>query len=258
MSPLYPETIRKHLGEDWTLDSHNTFLRIVDKEKDISSVKSILGVIKIKSSKQKNITLTIPDGRNCILEIYTFGETIGHLVESIPISSHTVISTGHRGNLRLPDGYYIPLIRIKGNVHNEWASSIKISTKSKKCPPLPYRPVPNDDENVFPDAGTTSDIFYASSVHMFPCGAHIRRNVWSKEIVGPKIIRADWINRGSKTTIMANVLSARTEKIESVVDGPQHKIWSIPSMVTRNVTIVETIFGEDNRSKLIPLRISIC
>jgi hypothetical protein len=249
-TPLYPDTIKKHLDEDWTIDTHNSLLRITDKDKDVRSIKDVLGVIRVNSMIGRDLSVTIPDGRDCIFEIYTFSnDKVGHLINSIPISGGAIISTGYKGNIKLPKGDYLPLLRLKGNVYNDWISSIKIKFRTSKAPELPAQPLPFNDEIILEDVNN------ATNIPLVPSGNHVRRYVWSGVVEGPCTLTARWKNRGQSTTVIANVLGNRFEKFESDIDEYKEQIWVIPQ-VTRNVTIIETIFGVDHMSILSPLNVS--
>lgn len=255
MSPLNKRIVEKYLGEDWDIDIHTHLLRPVKKGVDPLNIKDLLGVVKINTMKgmEFNLSVTSCQNKNCTLDFYSYNKRtnkVEDLIVSIP--NVTKVSSGIKGNISLPKGYYLPLLRVKGSLDREWMNNIKVGFRGIKCDAIHHsletdirQDLDTYIENNHPNYLSKT---ISNEIGVYPITPNVRKFVMNKTIEGPKKLTLIYTGKNNNNIITSNVLGNRIDELFGDDDINNH-VWNVVSNQT-NIKIIETVYNTHPLTKL--------
>lgn len=254
MSPLNKRIVEKYLDDIWDIDIHTHLLRPIRCGTDPLTIRDLLGVIKIDTMKGREFNITVPSSKNCVLDFYNYNAVenkVGELVRSIPNVNY--VSTGPKGNINLPNGYYLPLLRVKGSLDLKWLNSINVGLKAKTAPLL-YNytwkePIQYLDRYVYDNHPYYESKETSREIGISPFTTNVRKFVLNKNVQGPKKLTLIYTSKEGNNIITSNVIGNHIDEITGDNNIINTHTWEVNER-NKDIAIIETVYNCDLKTKL--------
>ena len=248
-TPFTKNFVRKYLGQEWDIDTYNHVMRPLPRGQDVVSTSALLGAIRINSwNKLYRIRIDKDATTPVILDLYSYdpiNKTLVDLVFSVANPRDITLGTGE---FMLREDFYVPLLRVGGELSKAWLRSVDIIGPMPKCVKREQRysnVIVGDYGDTLRGGGESVPKFFELS--LTPKSFLIKRSgINYKAIAGNKITLhyCSRVKNSFGSVLVANAIGSRVEEIHGPeTDEPTlcKKVWDIG--VDREVNIAETVYA---------------
>lgn len=255
-APLSKKMVSSLINEEWDIDIHNHILRVVRRGVDDISREGLLGAIQLKNKFSWTIESEESEiKRNFVVDIFEYDKEqakLGELVCSYNQPKRVILSTNMVGNLLKPNQWYLPLIRVGGELNKTWLESIKIyknkSSLSWKWSWIKrlssvwskseLKPI---EENILSVPNHPGTQIKFNPIQVYPPSSYVHKRVAAFPVLPQTQVTLYYLARKNGSIISAQVTGNRVEELDQT-PGIQRRDWTI--FREGQALIAETLYGE--------------